>query len=97
MVRQLADGSYKYMFTVYALWNEMNDKIYIGQTDNIERRLQQHQMKLKRGSYSARISGDWKLAYKEEKETRKDALFRERELKSCKGREFIRQQIVKLK
>jgi putative endonuclease len=93
VVRQPADGSDSNMYTIYALWNEANNKIYIGQTNNIEIRLQQHQKKFKKGSYTASVNGDWKLVYQEEKESRIDALARERQLKSCKGRQFVRDLI----
>jgi putative endonuclease len=81
------------MYIVYALLNKRNDKIYIGQTNDIEKRLQQHKDKISSRSYTARFEGDWELIYKEEKPTREEALIREKQLKSFRGRQFIRQQV----
>lgn len=81
------------MFSVYALYNKKNNKIYIGQTENLEERLKLHNGKLFRGSYTARFDGEWDLIYKEDAVDRKQALVREKQLKSFKGREFIKRYI----
>jgi putative endonuclease len=81
------------MWIVYALYNLEKEKIYIGQTANIERRLIEHNQK--RGNhFTANIKGDWKLIYKEEINTRREALIREKQLKSYRGREFIKKLII---
>jgi len=79
------------MFVVYVLKNE-NEKIYIGQTSNLENRLKRHSgiLKNKSKSFTSKNKGDWKLIYKEEFETRKEAIEREKQLKSYQGRKFIR-------
>lgn len=74
---------------VYVIYNQANKKIYIGQTNNIERRLKEHNDKLG-NHYTAKISGKWILIYKEELENRKQAIIREKQLKSYKGRQFIK-------
>ena len=80
---------------VYALFNKQAEKIYIGSTDNIERRLLEHNKK--RGNhYTAKTVGEWKIIYKEEVKSRKEALIRERQLKSYRGREFIKKLIIPL-
>lgn len=81
------------MYTVYALWNNKNGKIYIGQTKDIDQRLQQHENKLNKKSFTAKFGGEWMLVYAEEKENRKEALSREKQLKSYQGREFIKKII----
>ena len=79
-------------FTVYALHNQESNKIYIGQTVNIEKRLREHN--LKRGKhFTALVSGQWKLVYSEQYETRTEALVREKQLKSYQGRKFIKSKI----
>lgn len=40
-----------------------------------------------------RYAGEWALVYSEEVETRSEALKRERQLKSARGRVFIRSQL----
>mgnify|MGYP000206359681 CR=1 FL=1 len=86
------------MFYVYVIKNSQNGKIYIGQTSNLEKRLKRHNNKLsnKRKSFTQKNkgSGEWILVYKEEFKERKDALKREKELKSFQGRKFLRDKIL---
>lgn len=79
------------MFNVYGLYNQFRNKIYIGQTDNLDSRLKRHNGELpnKKGSFTNLNSGRWELVYKEKYQTRKEALKREKQLKTQKGREFI--------
>jgi putative endonuclease len=81
------------MFYVYALYNKVHSKIYIGQTDNLEERLRLHKEKYFKTSYTAKLDGNWDLIYKEEHETRIEALKREKQLKSFRGREFVKKFI----
>ncbi len=80
------------MYVVYAIYNKYADKYYIGQTENLERRLKQHNNHTFAG-YTARYQGEWMVIYEESVSTRSDALRRERQLKSGNGREFIKQFI----
>ncbi|MCL6494962.1 MAG: GIY-YIG nuclease family protein [Ignavibacterium sp.] len=75
------------MYTVYAIYSEQFNKIYIGQTENLERRMFEHNNGLL-SLYSKRYK-PWKVVYTEEYLTRAEAMKRERQLKSQKGREFI--------
>lgn len=77
---------------VYVLYNEQANKIYIGQTADLENRVLSHNCK-KGNHYTARFQGEWKLIYKESVATRSEALKREKQLKSFRGREFIKQYI----
>ncbi len=81
------------MFYVYAVYNKKHSKIYIGQTDNLEIRIKLHNSKEFKKSYTARFDGEWELVYKEIVDTRLDALKREKQLKSYRGREFIKNLI----
>lgn len=77
---------------VYALYNATVNKIYIGQTGNLDKRLIEHNSK--RGNhFTAKTSGEWKIVYKETVTSQKDALKREKELKSYQGRQFIKNLI----
>ncbi len=78
------------MFYVYAIYNTKHKKIYIGQTGNLEDRIRLHKEKCFVNSYTARFDGEWGLIYKEEVKDRKRALLREKQLKSYRGREFIK-------
>ena len=81
------------MYYVYALFNNAHNKIYIGQTKNLEERLNLHKNKIFQNGYTARFNGDWDLIYKEKTSDRKEALKREKQLKSYRGRQFIKSLI----
>ncbi|MEK7494180.1 MAG: GIY-YIG nuclease family protein [Patescibacteria group bacterium] len=80
------------MFIVYAIYNQKHHKIYIGQTESLLERLQLHNEHTL-GGYTSRFDGEWVLVYSENVETRKDAIAREKQLKSYRGREFVRKYI----
>ena len=81
------------MYYVYAVYNKKHGKFYIGQTDNLEVRLRLHNKKEFVNSYTARFDGEWTLIYTEQVSDRKEALRREKQLKSYRGREFIKSHI----
>jgi putative endonuclease len=71
-----------HMFTTYVLQNTSSKKYYIGSTNNLERRLSEHN----RGqTKSTRKEGKWVLIYKEIYSTNKESKLRERMIKSYKG------------
>jgi putative endonuclease len=78
------------MYFVYAIHNKKYNRIYIGQTENLEERLKLHNRKEFKNSYTAQFDGEWFLIYEENVINRKDALKREKQLKSYRGREFIK-------
>jgi len=81
------------MWFVYALYNKTAEKIYIGQTGNLEKRIAEHNKK--RGNhFTAKLDGEWKLIYKESVQNRTEALRREKQLKSFKGREFVKKFVI---
>ncbi len=80
------------MFYVYALHNKVNDKIYIGQTGNLDKRLTEHNNKFE-NHFTAKLDGEWVLIYKEILKSRSESIVREKQLKSFKGREFIKNLI----
>jgi len=81
------------MYFIYAIFNESHKKIYIGQTIDLKQRLQLHNNKEFKNSYTSRFDGEWKLIYSETRENRKEALSREKQLKSYRGREFLKTKI----
>lgn len=95
-LRQLAEverSSYSTnMFVVYAIYNREHDKIYIGQTQDLQDRLRMHNDHTL-GGFTSRYSGEWITIYTESVSNRKEALDREKQLKSYRGREFIRKHI----
>jgi len=79
------------MFTVYVLYSEKFDKIYIGQTVDLSERIKEHNNGL--SNYSRKFI-PWKLAHSEKFKFRKEALIREKQLKSSRGRSFIWKEII---
>jgi putative endonuclease len=72
-------------------YSEKSDKIYIGMTCDLEKRLFAHN-NLPKGW--TRYFRPWKLVYSEVLPTKSEALKREKELKSHQGRNFICQEIL---
>ncbi|MBI4065463.1 GIY-YIG nuclease family protein [Candidatus Gottesmanbacteria bacterium] len=83
------------MYTTYVIQSESSGRIYIGESIDWRKRLERHNspLKSKKGSYTRLNKGPWKLIYKENFTTRKEALRREKELKSYRGRDFIKQMM----
>ena len=81
------------MFTVYVLYSENFDKIYIGYTSNLEQRFLSHNKLAKKG-WTMQFR-PWKIIHTEEFETKQEALKREKQLKSSRGRNWIRQELIK--
>ncbi len=79
------------MFFVYILQSESTGKIYIGQTNDLDRRVAQHNdPDFKLTLHTKRNRGPWKLIHSEEYPTRREAMRREKYLKSGQGREWVR-------
>jgi putative endonuclease len=76
------------MFTVYVLYSENYNKIYIGFTSNLEARFLSHNSLGKKG-WTIHFR-PWKIIYTETFDTKQQAMSREKQLKSAKGREFVR-------
>jgi putative endonuclease len=82
-------------FIVYVLLNPER-KTYVGQTCNLPRRLSQHNdPDCRLTLHTKRHPGPWKLLYFEEFATRAAAMRREKELKAGKGRDWIRQVLLR--
>jgi putative endonuclease len=78
------------MFTVYILRTSKNS-LYIGQTNNLDRRLKQHASKTLLSSKYLRAFDSFALVYAEKHQTRSEAMKRECELKrwSKKKKELL--------
>jgi putative endonuclease len=82
------------VFHVYILVNA-EGKTYVGQTTDLGRRLEQHNDPGFRGTlHTKRHRGPWRLIHSEQHATRSDAMRRERELKTGRGRAWIRQHVL---
>ena len=82
------------MYFIYAIYNSNHNKIYIGQTKDLAERLKMHNNHVLKG-YTSRFDGNWKLIYCEELRTRSEVIAREKQLKSYRGRQFIKNFIKK--
>ena len=87
------DGAKPYMFWVYILENPAG-RFYIGQTDNLETRLANHNRTDKTDGKYARKNGPWKLVWSENHPTRSAAMQRERQIKSMKSAKWIREHLL---
>ena len=80
------------MFTVYVLYSPIYHKIYIGFSSDIEQRLFAHNHPSNKGW--TKSFQPWTLIYSEVFETKSEAMQREKQLKSSKGRSFIKDIIT---
>lgn len=89
--RAEADGM-AMKYTVYVLISKELSKTYVGQTDNFERRLKEHN---DGKSLFSRRYKPWSLFYKEEIESLIAATNREKYLKSAAGRRWVKRNLFK--
>ena len=78
------------MYFIYVLENS-SGRWYIGQTDDIVRRLGRHNMNMVK---STKNYGPWNIVYSETCNTRREAMQREKYLKSGRGRIYLKSKIV---
>ena len=73
------------MYYVYVLYSASCEVYYKGYTENIEKRLDEHNSGLSRYTSG---KGPWELIILESHATKREALIREKSLKSCKSDYF---------
>ena len=79
------------VYYIYVLYSWKDGGMYIGQTEHLIERVKQHQL----GKVtSTRGRRPFSLVYWEVVLTREEALNRELELKTSKGRRYIRKRII---
>ena len=76
------------MFVVYVLHSPRFDKIYIGFTSDLQNRVKAHNELATKG-WTIKFR-PWTVIYTETFDNKKDAIEREKQLKSAKGRLFVR-------
>ena len=77
-------------FYVYIIYSSSKDRYYIGQTEDLSTRVQEHNQRENLGA------NDWILKYSEEFDSRSEAMKRELEIKSKKRRAYIEGLIISL-
>ncbi len=80
MVRVVEPESKDMLFTVYILRTSSNT-FYIGQTNNLEKRIKEHKAKTTKSAKYIRYFNSFKLIYSESFATRSEAMKREWQLK----------------
>ncbi|WP_298318793.1 GIY-YIG nuclease family protein [uncultured Aquimarina sp.] len=80
-------------FVVYILYSEKYDKSYTGYTSDLISSFRSYNQLATKG-FTIRYR-PWKVVYLEFLETKKEALVREKNLKSSKGREWIKDKLTK--
>lgn len=77
-------------YSVYVIKNLKNG-IYIGQTNNLDDRIRRHNNNTEKYTKN---KGPFELIYSEKFDTRAEAMKREKMLKSGKGREWIKSNLL---
>jgi putative endonuclease len=80
-------------YTVYLLYSDIHSRTYIGQTSNLEKRLERHN---KGFVISTRLFKPWRIIYSEEFASRSEAIRREKWFKTGSGRTQIQSKLVEL-
>ena len=81
-------------YCVYILVN-LKDEIYIGHTSHLSCRLDQHNDPEFRGTlHTKRHLGPWRVIHTAAFASRAEAMRREKQLKTSRGRAWIRQKLI---
>ena len=79
------------MVYVYVLYSNDFERYYVGMSDNVEKRLKEHNKGL---SKSTKPSVPWRLVHSEQFETRMETRTREKYLKSAAGRRWRKKILI---
>ena len=74
------------IYSVYILFSKSFDRFYVGYTNDLERRISEHNRK--KGKFTD-AGIPWEVVYTEQYNTKKEAMDRERSIKSKKSKTFI--------
>jgi putative endonuclease len=80
------------MFIVYVLYSPSSGKTYVGFTNDLDRRLVEHNITESKG-FTLRYR-PWILLYSEGSETKSEAMNREKYFKTGRGREEIKMIVL---
>ncbi len=81
------------MMYIYVICSQKDGRFYVGMTENVERRLKEHNQGKTKSTKGFR---PWELFFFEEFETREIARNREKYLKSGYGKQWIKQKYNKV-
>jgi putative endonuclease len=80
------------LYFVYVLENNFDRGWYIGFTTDLKQRIDDHNSG--KGGKTTKTKQNWKLIYFEGYQNKKDALGREKFLKSGSGRKYLKKQLL---
>ncbi len=80
------------MYSVYILYSNSIDRYYVGYTNDLERRLSEHNRK--KSKYTD-AGIPWTLVYYEEYASKKEAMNREKFIKNKKSKQYITDLVSK--
>jgi putative endonuclease len=82
------------IYHCYILYNQVIDKFYIGYTNDLDKRIVEHNFPIrKRLTYTRKQIGKWTLVYSEVFLDKQDAMSREKEIKGWKSKIMIKKLI----
>jgi len=76
---------------VYIIQSEADGTYYVGSTENVSARLEQHNLGWTRSTKAMR---PWKVVHIQECQTKTEAMKRERQIKQMKSRVYIQRLIL---
>ncbi len=79
------------MYFVYVLQSERNGRYYIGSSEDVARRLLEHNAGM---TQATRFLRPWRVIYTEPAETLAEARRREAQIKRWKSRKYMREQLA---
>ncbi|MCB1220150.1 MAG: GIY-YIG nuclease family protein [Planctomycetales bacterium] len=77
-------------YCVYIIYSQTSERFYCGQTDNLERRLRQHNDPDNQSARTTKVfSGPWELLWHGELESRSEAMILEKRIKKRGIKRFL--------
>jgi putative endonuclease len=73
--------------TLYILYNEVSDKYYIGVTENLARRLDEHNGD--QSHFTGKMKGEWFITFTKNYEVSTEAYKEEKRLKKAGNRRYL--------
>ncbi len=80
------------MYYVYILQSTVSSGYYVGHTDDVSRRLKEHNLGMTKYT---RLARPWKVMYMEPYATRSAVMRREKEIKEMKSKRYI-EKLIKM-
>ena len=76
------------MYYLYVISHSLTNRLYIGSTDDVDKRIREHNKPSNRG-YTHMLTGVWQLKGSKEFATKNEARKEENRLKKAKNRKYV--------